>query len=162
MICTQKLDRKVKLWEVHFIIGDFLYLQKKLFTTFWMPRQQSHAVRFHPSQTDFTLRSKISFAVRQISLRVRYTTLCIIVNVLVHTPLLPLKCPWPWGVGGRGSGAVGVFHKVLTLKTAIYLLSVIQTLLQIIADEQNPFGGLPRRDKDCRFSQWHFYIKGFI
>ena len=25
--------------------------------------------------------------------------------------------------------AVGVFHKVLTLKTAIYLLSVIQTLL---------------------------------
>ena len=27
-------------------------------------------MRFHPSQTDFILRSKISFAVRQISLRV--------------------------------------------------------------------------------------------
>ena len=38
----------------------------------------------------------------------------------------------------------GHHQKVLTLKTAIYLLSVIQTLLQTIADERNPFGGLPR------------------
>ena len=39
-----------------------------------MPRQHPHAVRFHSSQTDFTLRSKISFAVRQISLRVLFCT----------------------------------------------------------------------------------------
>ena len=69
--------------------------------------------------------------------------------------------PWPWVEGGRGSGAVGVPPKVLTLKTAIYLLSVIQTLLQIIADERNPFGGLPRRDKNGCFSQWHNWTKDF-
>ena len=50
--------------------------------------------------SDFILRSKISFAVRQISLRV----------LLLYAP----------GVGGRGSGAAGVFHKVLTLKTALF------------------------------------------
>ena len=43
--------------------------------------------------------------------------------------------------------------QVLTLKAALYLPSVIQTLLQIIANERNPFGGLPRRDKDSRFLQ---------
>ena len=61
-------------------------------------------------------------------------------------------------MGGRGSGAVGVLHKVLTLKMAIYLLSVIQTLLQIIADERNPFGGLAperaRLEKRCRFNTY--------
>ena len=60
-------------------------------------------------------------------------------------------------MGGRGSGAVGVLPKVLTLKTAIYLLSV-QTLLQKIADEWNPFGGLAperaRLEKLCRFNTY--------
>ena len=59
-------------------------------------------------------------------------------------------------MGGRGSGA-GVLPKVLTLKMAIYLLSV-QTLLQIIADERNPFGGLAperaRLEKRCRFNTY--------
>jgi len=80
-------------------------------TFLYYTRPQPNEVGFHPSQADFTLRSKISFAVRQISLRIRYTTLCIIVNDLVLTPLQPIKCPWPWGVGGRGSGAAGVFHQ---------------------------------------------------
>ena len=60
-------------------------------------------------------------------------------------------------MGGRGSGAVGVLPKVLTLKMAIYLLSV-QTLLQIIADERNPFGGLAperaRLENRCRLNTY--------
>ena len=68
---------------------------------------------------------------------------------LRYLSLLPLQ-PIKYALDHEG-WAVGVvalweyYPKVLTLKTAIYLLSVIQTLLQIIADERNPFGGLPRR-----------------
>ena len=61
-------------------------------------------------------------------------------------------------MGGRGSGAVGVFTKVLTLKMATYLPSVIQTLLQIIADERNSFGGLAperaRLENRCRLNTY--------
>ena len=77
-------------------------------------------------------------------------------NYVIY-PLLPLQ-PIKYALDHEG-WAVGVaalwgyYPKVLTLKTAIYLLSVIQTLLQIIADERNPFGGLPRRDKNGCFSQ---------
>ena len=82
-------------------------------------------------------------------------------NYVIY-PLLPLQ-PIKYALDHEG-WAVGVaspwghLPKVLTLKAAIYLLSVTQTLLQIIADERNSFVGLAperaRLENRCRLNTY--------
>ena len=55
-------------------------------------------------------------------------------------------------MGGRGSGAVGVFLGS-DGENGNELLPPILSLSQVVVDEWDPFGGLPRRDKYSRFSQ---------
>ena len=66
--------------------------------------------------------------------------------------------PWPWGVGGRGSGAVGYY-----INSGVGNDNISATCNSATATNNyrrtEPFRGIATAQK--RASQWHFYIKNF-